>query len=570
MSIFSGNDIITLFISIAIMLASAKIMGTIFNRFGLPAVTGEIIAGIILGPTLLGRLSPGIYGYFFPAPPSLPYITMEGFILIGAVFLLLVAGLEVDLSSVIRQGKSVILITVISIIIPFSLGVTATVLQPGLFGADDKLLPLAIFVGISVSITALPLIARILLNMQLFHTDFGMLIMTSAVLKDLTGWFLFSVLMQMIVTGSISGSALARIIALTVLVSVLILTLLRSLINYMLPRIQSGADWQGRIITFTIVTGLILSALTEKIGIHSIFGAFLAGIAIGDSPHLREQTRNTIAQFVDNIFAPLFFVSIGLRTDFILNFSPILPAILITIIYGGIFSSTLTASRLISMKPREAMALASGMSSTGIMGIILGIFALHNGLINEGLYEAIVLTAVFTSLLSGPLMRFFLKSDEDINLVDLIEKKLYIADLKAHSSSEAIDLMSATLRGYHGLKAEKVAELVIRREETMSTGIGNNIAIPHAKVPGLRKPCIVTARSEYGVDFDSIDGRPAHLIFMILTPPGSQQSQIQLLADISGIFSGRQTREHAMKAATYSEFMDIIKPAYKTNRGPAK
>lgn len=570
MSIFNGNDIITLFISIAIMLSSAKITGSLFNRLNLPAVTGEIIAGIILGPTLLGRLSPGLYVYIFPSSPSIPYITLEGFILLGAVFLLLVAGLEVDLSSVIRQGRSVVLITVTSILIPFSLGMAATFLNPQLFGAGDKIIPLAIFVGISVSITALPLIARILLNMQLFHTDFGMLIMTSAVLKDLAGWFLFSVLIQMIVTGTFSGYAIARIIILTILVSVAILTLLRYVINSTLPGIQSGADWQGRVITFTMVTGLILSALTEKIGVHAIFGAFLAGIAIGDSPHLREQTRNTIAQFVDNIFAPLFFVSIGLRTDFISNFNPLLPVILITIIYGGIFSSTLTASRFISMKPKEAMALASGMSSTGIMGIILGIFALNNGLINENLYEAIVLTAVATSILSGPLMKFFLKPDESINLVDLITNKLYVADLRAHSSSEAINIMSLKLRGHHGLNPGKIAELVIQREGIMSTGIGNNIAVPHAKVPGLKKPCVVTARSEYGVDFDSIDGRPAHLIFMILTPPGSHHSQIQLLADISNIFGSRPTREKAMNSTTYREFMDVIKPAYKTNRGPAK
>lgn len=570
MGTFTRHDIIILCVSIAAMLGLSKIMGELFNRIKIPPVVGEIFAGIMLGPTLLGRISPELYTLIFPAAPSNPFLCLETFILLGVIFLLLVAGLEVDLSSVIRQGKTVMFITIVSITIPFFMGMIATLISPGTFGGNSRIIPLAIFVGISVSITALPLIARILLNMQLFHTDFGVLIMTSAVIKDLAGWFLFSILIQLVLTGSISGATVAKTVVLTLAVSILILTLLRYLINLILPRIQSGPQWQGRVITFTVVTGLLLSALSEAVGIHAIFGAFLAGIAIGDSPHLREQTRNIITQFVDNIFAPLFFVSIGLRIDIITGFNPLLPVILLLIIYSGKFSAMVLASRFLDMKLGESMAIASGMSSSGAMGIILGIFALHNGLIREDLFEAIVLSAVVTSILSGPLMKYFLKSDENINLVDLIDNKLYLADLKAMNPAEAIKKMSAHLSGRLHVPDETVAGLVIEREAIMSTGIGNNVAIPHAKIPGLRKPCVVIARAENGIDFDSIDGKPAHLIFMILTPTGSQHAQIQLLADISNIFMNRETRENAIKAKSYREFMSVIKTVQRKSRGQKK
>ena len=324
MSIFNKSDIVILFLSLALMLGLAKIIGELFTRMKLPSVIGEILAGIILGPTILGRLSPDIYTTCFPAGNSRIFIALEAFILIGVVFLLLTAGLEVELSSVIKQGKSVILISSLSIIFPFTIGACVVIFFPGLFGVSEGSFTFAIFIGISLSITALPLIAKILLNLKLFHSEFGMLIMASAVIKDLIGWLIFSVNIQLLETGSINFYNMAKTLALTVLIAAIALTLLRYLINLTLPWIQAKTEWPGGVITFTIITGLILSAVAESAGTHAILGAFLAGIAIGDSPHLREQTRNTISQFIDNIFAPLFFVSIGLRIDFIANFNPLL------------------------------------------------------------------------------------------------------------------------------------------------------------------------------------------------------------------------------------------------------
>jgi len=562
MEIFTKNEIIILFISMSLMLGFAWITGEALRRLRLPAVAGEILAGIMLGPTIFGRISPDIYSYIFPAGKSAVHVSIETFILMGAVLLLLAAGLEVELTSVIRQGKQVIIITLLGIAIPFIMGSCVTVARPDLFGVEKGNYALSLFIGISVSITALPLIARILMNMQLLHSDFGMLIITSAVLTDLTGWLLFSILIQLMQTGTVNPCTIFKTVLLTLAVSVLILTSVRYLINRALPWIQANTEWPGGIITLTIIICFILSAMSESIGLNSIFGAFLAGIAIGDSPHMREQTRNIITQFVDNIFAPLFFVSIGLRIDFIDNFSLTLPLLFLAIIFTGKFSSAVIASRFTGMKIRDSLAVASGMSSGGAMGIILGIFALQNGLINTWIFEAIVITATVTSLASGPMIKFFLKQKETIKLIDLVDSRLYIRNLKAADSIDAIKQMCGSIHNPPGINPDVIAEKVIERENMMSTGIGNYIAVPHARLPELKKPLIIAARSESGVDFDAIDGKPAKLIFMVLSPRNDQQSQIQILSDISVIFHDRETRDRAIRAKSFNEFVSSIKPAY--------
>jgi len=566
MSVFNKSDIIILFLSLALMLGLAKIIGELFLRMKLPTVIGEILAGIILGPTILGRLSPGTYTMFFPTGKSTIFVALEAFILIGVVFLLLTAGLEVELSSVIKQGKSVAIVSSLSIIFPFAIGACVVMFFPRLFSIEKGSFSLAIFIGISLSITALPIIAKILLNLKLFHSEFGMLIMASAVVKDLVGWLIFSVNIQLLETGSVNFYYMVKTLILTILIAALILTVMRYLINLTLPWIQAKTEWPGGVITFTIIIGLILSAVAESAGSHAILGAFLAGIAIGDSPHLREQTRNIITQFIDNFFAPLFFVSIGIRIDFIANFNPLLVIIFLVIIFTGKFTSTAISGKIAGYKFRESMAIGAAMSSSGAMGIVLGVVALRYGLINGDVFEAIILTAIITSITSGPLIKYFLKPVEKLDLIELLDSRFYIGNIKAADSIHAIKLMSKALKDKTSIDHEYAAALVIEREKLMSTGIGHGIAIPNAKLSGINKPVIIVARSETGIDFNSIDGKPSKMIFMILTPLKDHQSQIQILADISSIFQDKENRDIIFKSKSYNEFIASIKPVYSKQK----
>ncbi len=561
MATFTENEIIILFLSIALMLGTARILGEIFRRLKLPSVIGEILAGVMIGPTVLGRISPDFFAWIFPVGTRLSF-SIDVIVLLGVTFLLFTAGIEVDLSSVWKQGRSVILLSSFSIAIPLAMGIMITWLRPDLFGASSTNPALSLFIGITLAITALPIIAKILLDLNLLKSDFGMLMLTSAMINDLFGWLLFSVLIQLIESGGINAVTIAQTILLTIVTSFLILTALRYLINQTLPWIQAKTEWPGGVITFTIIIGLILSAITETIGIHAIFGAFLAGIAIGDSPNLREHTKEIIHQFINNIFAPLFFVSIGLRIDFIRHFDPLLSIIFILIVFIGKISGSIIAGKFSRFTLRDSALIGSGMSTSGAMGIILGIFALEYNIINQATFAAIVIMAIGTSLLSSPLMKIFMKTKERLNLIDLIESKLFVSSLKSRNSHDAILELSEIAEKRILLDKRLIAEKVLEREQIVSTGIGDHIAVPHARLEEIKSPVLIVGISVDGIDFNAPDDKPANLIFMILTPEDNPNSQIQLLCAVSNIFLDSEIRENAIHSKNFSEFISTVKFAY--------
>ncbi len=556
MNTLSGNDIVVLFLGIALMLGTGRVLGELFRRVRLPAVVGEILAGICIGPSLLGRLAPDFFQWIFPAGTR-GSTAMEAIVYMGVVFLLLVAGLEVDLSTVLKQGRSVFAMSAFNIALPFALGFGLALFAPGLFGRGDDIV-LALFIGVALSITALPIIAKILLDMRLFHTDFGMLVLASAMINDLFGWIVFSVIVQLASTGAFDVGFVAKTALLSIAVAVTILTAVRALINQALPWIERHTEWPGGVIAFVVSIGLVCSAVTEAIGIHAIFGAFLAGIAIGDSPHLREHTKDIINQFINNIFAPLFFVSIGLRVDFLSNFDPVLTLILIALAFGGKFAGSLIGGRLAGVPLRDSLLTGSAMSALGAMGIIIGIMALRFGIIPESTYVSIVIMALATSMLSGPLIRLFLKSGGQLPLAALIDGDSFIANLSGDTTDGAIREMAAAAARRTGLDAGLIAERAIERESIMSTGIGEGIAVPHARMSQIERPCVIAALSPAGIDFDAPDGMPAHIVFLILTPPGDQDSQIRILAEISRVFSDDSIKRLALRAKDHIEFIGAI------------
>jgi Kef-type K+ transport system membrane component KefB/mannitol/fructose-specific phosphotransferase system IIA component (Ntr-type) len=556
MNTLSGNDIVVLFLGIALMLGTGRVLGELFRRVRLPAVVGEILAGICIGPSLLGRIAPDFFQWIFPAGTR-GSTAMEAIVYMGVVFLLLVAGLEVDLSTVLKQGRSVFAMSAFNIALPFALGFGLALFAPGLFGRGDDIV-LALFIGVALSITALPIIAKILLDMRLFHTDFGMLVLASAMINDLFGWIVFSVIVQLASTGAFDVGSVAKTALLSIAVAVTILTAVRALINQALPWIERHTEWPGGVIAFVVSIGLVCSAVTEAIGIHAIFGAFLAGIAIGDSPHLREHTKDIINQFINNIFAPLFFVSIGLRVDFLSNFDPVLTLILIALAFGGKFAGSLIGGRLAGVPLRDSLLTGSAMSALGAMGIIIGIMALRFGIIPESTYVSIVIMALATSMLSGPLIRFFLKSGGQLPLAALIDGDSFIANLSGDTTDGAIREMAAAAARRTGLDAGLIAERAIERESIMSTGIGEGIAVPHARMSEIERPCVIAALSQAGIDFDAPDGMPAHIVFLILTSPGDQDSQIRILAEISRVFADDSIKRLALRAKDHIEFIGAI------------
>ncbi len=623
----STEEVTRLLIALALLLGLARLLGEVARKLKQPAVLGEIIAGVLLGATVLGNpvlLGPDgfnvrLYHWVFPeymldesgervqtvvvpreqtaetageqAREGGPLLTLSeprpvpesGFIStnmllqLSAVFLLLVAGLEVDLSVVWKQGKAALLVSATGMVIPFVLGFGLAYLLPRTIGYEPeshKLLPFALFVGIAMSITALPVIAKILMDLNMFRSDMGMLIMSSAMVNDLLGWIGFAMVLAMIAPAvapgsgagaeaghAAGGAGLLVTIGLTLLFVGGMLTVGRWLAHKSLPFIQAHTIWPGGVLSFVMVVALLCAAMTEAIGIHAIFGAFIAGVAIGDSKHLREKTREMISQFITNVFAPIFFAGIGLRVNFLANFDVLAVLIVLTVAIAGKVIGCYYGGKWAGLSTRESWAVGFGMSARGAMEIILAQLALAYGLITERLFVAIVVMAIATSMVAGPAMQAVMGMKQRKRLADYLSDKGFAGKLRASRQQDAIHELARCAADATGIDVHTIEEAVWRREQIASTGLPNALAVPHARLPQLKHPIVVVGQSNSGIDFDSPDGSLSEIICMLLTPTRDPESQLELLRAVAEAFQNESIRRDCLAAASVTEFKAALATA---------
>lgn len=619
--ILTPKEITVFLLALAVLLGAARLLGELAKKFGQPTVLGEILAGVLLGATVLGNFAPDAFNGLFPETfydhqsgtpvyydkidpetgqrytqtvtdpstgqeievgipdkydeqgqlskdgkvPSFVKVGLESFFVLCVCLLLLVAGLEVDLSIVTRQGKAAVAVSLMGMVIPFVIGFgvayALAVSAPSLIGYNvesDKALPFALFLGIAMSITALPVIAKILLDMNMFKSDMGMLIMSSAMVNDLLGWIGFAMVLAMILPEGESALSLQFVIPATLVFVGFMLTGGRWLANKAIPWVQAHSSWPGGILGFVFVLALLCAALTEWIGIHAIFGAFLAGIAIGDSRHLTARTRETIEQIITYIFAPIFFAGVALRVDFYEGFDLAIVLIVLVIAIIGKVVGCYLGAKIAGMDKRESLAIGFGMSARGAMEIILGQIALTYGLIDQELFVAIVIMAIATSVIAGPLMQKALDRRQQKKFADLLSSKAFVSRLKAVTRRDAIKELSEVAAPLVGLEAQAIDRAVWERELTMSTGVGNGIAVPHGRITGLTKPQLIVGVSPPGIDFDAGDGLAAEIVCMLLTPEDDQLTQIEMLRAVAEALSDPARRRAAVEAEGYTQFRAAI------------
>ena len=556
------HEVMTMFLALAVLLGTAKLAGELMQKLGQPSVLGEILAGILLGPTLLGHFKPQIYAALFPSTGAMP-IVLETVTTIGVVFFLLTAGLEIDLRSIFRQGKSALLVSFFGVIIPFALGFSAAGAFPRFLGAEAgaSRLIFALFVGTALSISALPVIAKILMDLNLIRTEMGTVVMSSAMFDDLVGWILFSMILGMMNSGSHSFGGVKRTILLVAAFTLLALTVVRWLIDKILPFIQAHTSWPGGVLGFIFTLTLAGAAFAEFAGIHAVFGAFITGIAVGESTHLRKRTSEHIHSIVTNVFAPFFFASIGLRTNFVSNFNL---GITLTVIGVACLGKLLGAgwgARLGGMDRRTSWGVGLAMNARGAMEMILGLLALQAGLIRETMFVALVVMALFTSLVSAPAIHFLLRRRRVLTLKDTVTTKLFLPAMKFRTKDEALQHMCEIAADTVSNAPERFLRLVLERERVVPSGWENSLAVPHARVGGLPHPIVVIGKSEAGIDFDARDGKLSRLIILILT--GDNQAQHDLLGDAGEMFSRKEAIDQVLEASTFVELVAALNAPVK-------
>lgn len=403
METLNHKEVINLLLQIAAMLIMARIFAEIARKLKQPAVVGEILAGIVLGPTILGYTMPEFQQYLFGSH-EMANIALDGFVQISVVLLLFIAGLEVELQIVWSQGKNALKIAVASMVLPIIAGFVVAYAFPEFLGVNinDRIVA-STFFGLAISITALAVVARVLMDLNMFKTQTGLLIIAAAMIIDVLGWIVFSVILSLSESGS-GGLGVWPTIGLTLVFTMIMLTIGKGLINRILPWVNKKMAWPGGLLSLSLATCFLAASFTEFIGIHAIFGAFIFGVALGDSEYLTEKAKEILHQFINNIFAPIFFVSIGLKVNFIESFDLGVTGVIVVVGLLTKYFGAYFGGRMANVGRKESIIAGFGLSTRGSMDIILGLIALEYGLVSDSLFIGLVILALISSIASGPLM----------------------------------------------------------------------------------------------------------------------------------------------------------------------
>jgi Kef-type K+ transport system membrane component KefB len=419
-----SSQMVLLLIQLGVMLMMGRIFAEIARFFKQPSVVGEIIVGILLGPTLMGMLAPDFFLWIFPTE-GVSRIVLDGLVQLAVVVLLFIAGLEVDLHIVWQQGKQALLVSFFALVVPFLAGFGISFMAPGFFGVNQEdVLVFSLFMATIMGMTALPVIVRILMDLNLMKGRMGMLIVASAMIVDLLCWMIFSVILSMMGTNHQTHS-ITQTALMTFGFAALMLTVGRGLLNRVLPWINKSLAWPGGILSLSMSLCFLASALTEYIGIHAIFGAFIIGVVLGDSEHFSERAKEIVHQFINNIFAPLFFVSIGLYINVLVSFNFWVVAVVFLIAFLSKGIGATMGARFGGLSTVQSLAVGMGMNTHGTLEIILGTLALQAGLITEEVFVAILFTVLITIVISAPLIKYCLDLDKQSSQLKNIAFKIF-------------------------------------------------------------------------------------------------------------------------------------------------
>lgn len=525
-------------------------------------MTAEILVGIVFGPTVLGRFLPGLHRIIFPAD-IIQQNMLETVAWLGILFLLLETGLEIDFTSAWRQRGDALKIALAGIIIPLLIAFIPSLFIPDYFLADPgKRIIFAMFMATVMSITAMPVTARALHDLKLSKTDLGFLIMSALSVNDIIGWLIFTVVIGTFTQASFNLAGITVIFLLSICFAVLCLTLGRRFVNYVISQIHAkGLAEPASSFTFICLLGFFCGAITQKIGTHALFGFFIAGVVAGGAKTLPERTRQIISQMVYALFVPLFFVNIGLHIDFLANFNIFLVMFICAIGISVKFLGAWFGVNLTKVAKDNRLLVAIAHIPGGLIEIVVSVIALQYKLITEPVFVAIVFGAVLSSVLLGPWLSYAIKRRKKVSIFEYFYRRSIIANLMTSSRDTAIRKLCETVYEQEEISdVESIYSAVLQREQDMGTAVEEGLAVPHARLPKIKRPIIAFGRSISGIDWNSPDGLPTRFVFLILTPAGADV-QVQILSLISRVFSNREVREAVLKARDSQQIWDIFQRA---------
>jgi Kef-type K+ transport system membrane component KefB len=396
--------------TLAAIVALGIVFGRVLRYLGQPPVIGEVLAGIVLGPSLLGAFSPELASFFIPTlqqdPAGVVVSALTAVSRLGIVLYMFLVGLELNLPELRHKAHAAVAISHASILAPFVLGAALALwIYPRVASADVAFTSFALFMGAAMAITAFPVLARILTDQKLDKTELGMLALSCAATDDVSAWCLLAFVIGMaqaqisdalfVVSGAVSYVAV-------------MLLVVRPLVHRLLAKF-AGREFPTWLFPTVLVAIMTSALITKSIGIHSLFGGFIMGVVLSSNDRLNEVLRAKLHDLATILLLPAFFAITGLRTEITLLSTPedwLLTALIIVVATLGKFGGTLAAARLTGLSWRDSSALGVLMNTRGLMELIALNIGLEIGVISPRLFAMMVVMALVTTVITAPLLHW--------------------------------------------------------------------------------------------------------------------------------------------------------------------
>jgi len=394
-----------------LLLLVGRLLGEAMARFGQPALFGQLLAGVILGPSVFGVLLPGLRHVVFPDTPTLKHM-IDAVSQIGILLLLLLTGMETNLTLIQRRRRAVLSTSFTGIAVPFACGMAlAYALPSDVIPAHENPLVTALFLGTALSISSVKIVAMTLMEIGVIRRDLGQLILSTAILDDTLAWVIIAIISGIASHGTVDIASVGASLIGTFLFLGVSFTVGRRFVAWLILWVNDHMTIEVPVITAMLVVMLAMALTTELIGVHTALGAFIAGMLIGQSPILTEHIEGELRGFIIAFFSPVFFAVAGLGMDIRTLMDPTLLMFTVAVIVVasvGKFAGALAGGRLGGLTMRESLALATGLNARGSTEVIVASIGLAMGALSKELYTMVVAMAIVTTMAMPPTLRWIM------------------------------------------------------------------------------------------------------------------------------------------------------------------